>query len=418
MRHGIGLSPSSSRDDARYGFDRRAWLAAQAGLSKKEPNRVFAKSMNSGSSSPHEIVTSFEGSEAVLSLRGRVEHKGAFVLGASFDAAIDRHPTSMVLDLSELEFIGTAGMVAVANAERRLAEMGTKLTVRSPSELVNRLLGMMESAQVARMLERAPRESGPFGIEQVEQRSGLSVAAQPEGPTAEFRRMTAMPSDPDVVDGALRLVVELARALVEGADGVSVSLRRHGRLSTVAASDQIILEMDADQYSTGEGPCVDASVLGQRFHAESLDLETRWPAFTPQARGLGINAILSSPLKAFEEPVGALNIYSRTPQAFDAKAQAAAAVFAKKASVILSDAGTGMRDTQMAYRYQDALRSRKSITLATGVLMEREGVDEDEAFTDLLRLSLYQGSPLRKQAEAMVRSARRPPLEQEAGPDE
>jgi len=230
--------------------------------------------------------------------------------------------------------------------------------------------------------------------------------------------MTAMPFDQEVVDGALRLVVELARALVEGADGVSVSLRRHGRLSTVAASDQIILEMDADQYSTGEGPCVDASVLGQRFHAESLDLETRWPAFTPQARGLGINAILSSPLKAFEEPVGALNIYSRTPQAFDAKAQAAAAVFAKKASVILSDAGTGMRDTQMAYRYQDALRSRKSITLATGVLMEREGVDEDEAFTDLLRLSLYQGSPLRKQAEAMVRSARRPPLEQEAGPDE
>jgi transcriptional regulator with GAF, ATPase, and Fis domain len=230
--------------------------------------------------------------------------------------------------------------------------------------------------------------------------------------------MTAMPSDPDVIDGALRLVVELARVLVEGADGVSVSLQRHGRLSTVAASDQTILKMDADQYSTGEGPCVDASILGHRFHAESLDTETRWPTFTPQARGLGINAILSSPLKAFEEPVGALNIYSRTPRAFDSKAQAAAAVFAKKASVILSDAGAGMRDTQMAYRYQEALRSRKAITLATGVLMEREGVDEDEAFTDLLRLSLYHGDPLRKEAEVVVRSARQPPLEPETGHDE
>jgi transcriptional regulator with GAF, ATPase, and Fis domain len=225
--------------------------------------------------------------------------------------------------------------------------------------------------------------------------------------------VTAIPADPDVVDGALRLVVELARALVEGADGVSVSLRRHGRLSTVAASDQTVMAMDADQYATGEGPCVDASLKGRWYHAQSLDTETRWPAFTPQARGLGIKAILSTPLMAFEEPVGALNIYSHHAAAFDVKAQAAAAVFAKKASVILSDAGAGASDTQMAFRFQEALQSRRVITLATGVIMEREGVEEDEAFADLLRLSLYHGETLRGQADAMVRSSRQP----ESGPD-
>ena len=120
-----------------------------------------------------------------------------------------------------------------------------------------------------------------------------------------------MPVDPDVVDGALRLVVDLAQVSVRGADGVSVSLRRNGVLSTVAASDRTIMAMDADQYATGEGPCVDASVKGHWFHAESLDVETRWPSFTPQARDLGIQAILSSPLRAVEQPVGALNIYSR-----------------------------------------------------------------------------------------------------------
>jgi len=92
------------------------------------------------------------------------------------------------------------------------------------------------------------------------------------------------PADPDVVDGVLRLVVALARASVGGADGVSVSLRRHGRLATVAASDQTISDMDASQYATGEGPCVDASVNGRWFHAESLDSETRWPAFTPRLK--------------------------------------------------------------------------------------------------------------------------------------
>lgn len=93
---------------------------------------------------------------------------------------------------------------------------------------------------------------------------------------------------------------------MDGADGVSVSLRRHGHLATVASSDQTILEMDADQYATGEGPCVDASVEGRWFHVESLDNETRWPAFIPRAQKLGINAILSIPLLAGDRPIGAL----------------------------------------------------------------------------------------------------------------
>jgi anti-anti-sigma factor len=374
--------------------------------------------LNRNNPSPAEVVTSFEGSEAVLRLRGRVERVDAIALDRAFDAAIDHHPTSMVLDLSELEFMDTSGMVAVANAEMRLSEIGANMTIRSPSELVNRLFEMVGSTQMSRPLNGSPNERGHLRAEQVNERPRWLIAGKPEGPTAEFRRMTALPSDSSVVDGALRLVVELARALVGGADGVSVSLQRHGRLSTVAASDQTIMEMDSDQYCTGEGPCVDASLLGQVFHAESLETETRWPAFTPQARGLGINAILSSPLKAFEEPVGALNIYSRTARAFDGKSQAAAAVFATKASVILSDAGVGTRDTQTAFRYQEALRSRKAITLATGVLMERESLNEDEAFADLLRLSLHHGVPLRQQAEMVVGSDRQLQLDSDAVSDE
>src|SRR6185312_16538081 len=105
-------------------------------------------------------------------------------------------------------------------------------------------------------------------------------------------------------------------------------LFRYNALTTVASSDQTILDMDAEQYATGEGPCVDASVSGHWLHAESLDTETRWPSFTPRARGLGIEAILSLPLRTFEKPVGALNVYSRTANAFETKDQATAAAFA------------------------------------------------------------------------------------------
>jgi hypothetical protein len=114
---------------------------------------------------------------------------------------------------------------------------------------------------------------------------------------------------------------------------------------------------------------------GHWFHAESLDTETRWPAFTPRARALGIKAILSSPLRAFDQPVGALNIYSRTAATFQVKDQQAAATFqvkdqqaaatfAEKASVILCDAHIDVSDRQMAVRFQEALRSREVLSLA------------------------------------------------------
>jgi GAF domain-containing protein len=164
--------------------------------------------------------------------------------------------------------------------------------------------------------------------------------------------------------------------------------------------------MDADQYATGEGPCVDASVKGHWFHAESLDTETRWPAFTPRARALGIKAILSSPLRATGQPVGALNIYSRAASTFNVTDQQAAANFAEKASVILSDAHIDVGDRQMAIRFQEALRSREVLSLAKGIIMERDGTDEEDAFNSLLRNSLRQGTTLRARAEAVVHSVR------------
>ena len=193
--------------------------------------------------------------------------------------------------------------------------------------------------------------------------------------------MTSLPANPGVINGVLGLVVDLARSCVNGADGVSVSLLRNGEFSTVAASDQTIMDMDAEQYATREGPTVDASLGGHCSHTESLDTETRWPSFTPKARVLGIRSILSSPLTALEAPFGALNIYSRTTSGFDFNAQETAAIFAQKASVILGDARIDVNKVQMTIRSQEASRSRMEICLAQGLIMEREGLDEDGGAT-------------------------------------
>ena len=62
----------------------------------------------------------------------------------------------------------------------------------------------------------------------------------------------------------------------------------------------------------------------------------------------------------------------------------------------------------MAIRFQEALRSREVLSLAKGIVMEREGTDEEDAFNSLLRHSLRQGTTLRARAEEIVLSVRRP----------
>jgi len=92
-------------------------------------------------------------------------------------------------------------MMAIANAERRLAQMDTTLTIRSPSDLVNRLLGMMEMAEMSRLLDRVAAENEHVEKHEAKALPLMGAPSGQGGPSEDFRRVTAMPSDPDVIDG-------------------------------------------------------------------------------------------------------------------------------------------------------------------------------------------------------------------------
>jgi hypothetical protein len=313
----------------------------------------------------------------------------------------------VVLDLAELGLINGWGLGMFAALASRHRRSGGTLAIRSPSAMV---LGLLDITGLAEMvlLESSDPSRRHLDAEQSSETVEAVLGTGPYDLPRHVGKITTIPADTDVVDGALRLVVALARATVGGADGVSVSLRRHGHLVTVAASDQTIADMDASQYATGEGPCVDASVNGRWFHAESLDTETRWPAFTPRAQALGISAILSSPLLAEDRPVGALNIYSRTAMAFAPKDQELASVFATEASLVLTSAGVDVTDEQLSSRRNEALATRRVIAQAEGVIMERDGVEADEAYSMLCDCSRTSNRPLREWAEDVVASTQRP----------
>ena len=212
------------------------------------------------------------------------------------------------------------------------------------------------------------------------------------------------------VDGALRLAIALAAATVAGADGVSVSLQRYGRLVTVAASDPAISDIDAEQYANGEGPCVDASLEGRWSHLQSVDEGHRWPALVRKARARGINAILASPLFASGRPIGALNVYSRTAGAFGSEEQELASQVADKASVILSSAGWVASTAEVGGHRTAVPRTRQVIAQAIGIVMEREGISEEGTFTVLRGSSQCSGRPRREHAEGVVASTGAPGL--------
>jgi len=363
------------------------------------------------------LTVGFAEDQVVVEVRGELDLLTAPELAAVLTAVIDQGHSSVVLDLAGTTFMGVAGLRVIEAATDRLGLSRAGLSLRSPSAQVRRLLditGLAETVHVDHLadvdavevedVEGAEGVEDRLGPEQTAAVPGTPVTVEPTHLARQLRHVTAIPADDDVVDGALRLVVALARATVEGADGVSVSLRRHGRLTTVASSDQTILDMDADQYATGEGPCVAAAVEGRWFHVESLDRETRWPAFTAKARQLGIGAILSTPLLAEDCPVGALNIYSHTNGAFAAKEQDLASIFATEASAILRDAGVDVSDDQLASRFADALRTRQTIAQAQGVLMERDGISEQDAYTQLRSFSQRTSEPLGQRATDIVGS--------------
>lgn len=233
---------------------------------------------------------------------------------------------------------------------------------------------------------------------------GTAASITPDDLSRDLLRVAAIPANQEVLDAALRLVVALARVTVTGADGVSVSLSRRGTLTTVAASDATVSGMDGDQYATGEGPCIAAASEGHWFHVESLDDETRWPAFIPRARSRGINSILSTPLLTRTIPVGALNIYSLRSRAFAAPELELSTMLATRASELLVSAAMDVSMEDLSRQLQEALKGRDVVAQARGALMERHGVTSDVAYSMLRRSSRQSNTPLRQVAEDVTAS--------------
>jgi hypothetical protein len=172
-----------------------------------------------------------------------------------------------------------------------------------------------------------------------------------------------------------------ATMVVRGCDHASLLVRDNDRYITVGASDQLAQKIDELERRAGDGPCIDAIEEETPQIDTNLTTPSLWPQLasvlveeTPVRGAMGFRLLVNKRKGA------ALNLFSNTPDMFDAESAGRAAVLASFASVAINAVAKG----EDAASLRRGLLSNREIGKAVGMLMMLHDMSEDQAF-DLLR---------------------------------
>lgn len=141
----------------------------------------------------------------------------------------------------------------------------------------------------------------------------------------------------ETIQTTVELVTRLAAETIPATAGAGVTLVDSRGQRTAAASNAFVTEVDALQYAFDSGPCLTASHDQAPVRVDDLSLESRWPRWTAAAAGLGVQSMLSVPLLSTGTSVGAIKVYSRLRDAYDARAEHVLGLFAEQAAALLAN---------------------------------------------------------------------------------
>ena len=202
---------------------------------------------------------------------------------------------------------------------------------------------------------------------------------------------------PPTLEGALDAIAHAARDAVPGFDHVGISvLHTSGVVTTMAATGQLVQEMDTLQYHLAEGPCLSAIREKSLVLADDLaQQQQRWPRYVPRASRAGVRTQMGVPLVSGTETLGGLNFYSTSTSTLDAEASRSAELFAAHAALALAEA-------RRAAEANEAVPTRQLVGQATGILMERFELTEERALYYLVRVAAAGHLELRDVARVVV----------------
>jgi GAF domain-containing protein len=208
----------------------------------------------------------------------------------------------------------------------------------------------------------------------------------PDDAFTELTALAAVVLGQTDVESALREICEIATRAVPGAEGASVTTFAEGRPAALA-NDAWACGLDELQYAEHEGPCLDAYRTGNLFRVRDLAADQRWPSYLPRAVEYGARSMMSLPMAAEGSVIGALNLYSRSPDAFDADAVSVGEIVAAHAGLACQVSAAYFGHRALAEQMADAMRSRAVIEQAKGIVMAARKCDAEGAFEELVEVS-------------------------------
>jgi GAF domain-containing protein len=206
----------------------------------------------------------------------------------------------------------------------------------------------------------------------------------------------------DDIQTTLQRVVDLAAATIEGCDAAGVTLEEQSGYLTAVSTDERTNGVDQGQYAVGDGPCLTAmhDVVIVRVSVD--EAEARWPRFAADARSHDVRSFLAAPLVVRGTAIGALNLYSRSPDGFSKVDDVLVSLYGSQAAIALTNARTYEGARKLSEQLQEAITSRAVIEQAKGVLMAQHRIDADEAFGVLRTRSTRSNIKLRTVAAQVV----------------
>ena len=218
-----------------------------------------------------------------------------------------------------------------------------------------------------------------------------------------FARMAGLLLSQETVQTSLELITSLAHETIPTSFGSAVTLiDERGRRTTAATTHHPLEAADALQYELSEGPCLTAWAHRSVVRVDDTRSESRWPRWCGAVQELGVVSALSAPLVAGDLALGAMKVYSGQASAFGADAERRLSMIAPQAAVLLANMQSHQAATEMSEGLKQALRSRDVIASAKGIVMARDGLDEEAAFQLLVSASQREHRKLRDVAQAIV----------------
>jgi GAF domain-containing protein len=201
-----------------------------------------------------------------------------------------------------------------------------------------------------------------------------------------FRAMAEVVYSGESFDAVYEALCHSAVEFVDGCDHASLMQRRHGKTRTVASSDDVARAIDAIENELGEGPCLDAMDDDEPDQHLCSDLTTgsKWPVLAARIlEQTEVRGMAGFRIRQDGEKVGALNVFSDTPGALTEHSLEQAIMLTAFASVSLAALERGEEATTL----RRGLESNREIGKAIGLLMAMHGIDDDQAFQMLSKVS-------------------------------